>query len=501
MLKVKQAYYRVISFMVAWMVLLSGIIPTLSIIVNAEDTEPIVTQTQSQTIENFRVSFVSGADNVGTEADPNYVWTPSAPDKGHRFKYQIDYDLSGEGELPPNTVQMTIPKHIIKDRDGNYADICELSLMESSAIVEPDTEHIFVYEERNNDYLIYNRVEISAASKGTIQYGYDTSKDTFQYTDMTISDTGLAMMDIYKSESERLHTNSNMPPVTINTTASIESTYKSQPNYYSSWKNEWGSSTNFGIDNPEDYTYLVWTIACYVNATQPYTISFLDTIQFSTFGEVSVVGYKMDTATQFSAVRTSGVQFQTGYYYGYVLTKQPKTLYNADEFYSITNTVTAVVTPNDGLDESTDGNAKAIYNHLKLVPYEPPVLPIRFFEFEKSGHHSIANYDLDKFAQHEIDSIQNNMDFIVGMEASLYGETLLGTDISNIENYGKKPLTYVITDDTFYFYDRIANSNIPEGTEQLDCNDFEITNIKYELDLRGGYWDSQRSLWRAIEPI
>ena len=490
MLKVKQASYKVISFMVAWMVMLSGIIPTLSIIVNAGDTEPIVTQTQSQTIENFRVSFVSGADNVGTEADPSYVWTPSAPDKGHRFKYQIDYDLSGEGELAANTVHITVPKHILRDRNGEFADICELAIPEETEVPEEDTENTFVFIERDNDFLIYNRIEISAAEKGSIQFAYDTSKTTFEYIDMGASDTGVTSMCINKNTTERLYTESEMIPVKIDTMAKVLTSEQRYDSFYQSWQSSWGDAATFGIDNPNEYYYVVWLIKNRVKATQPYILTQNDNVT-GTYDDVSVVGVKInavDRNSVFSPNLESGAMtINTGTssekepIYSYMITKHLKSTYLPAETYKITNVVTSVIHPIDNIDSNSSSVSSALFTYSQ----PKPSFPIGHFNFWKCNstenyyNSDVVNYQLEEFANNEIEDIHRNIFFRLNVVGYAYPWTIEDNySSSDIEHYGKKPVTYVITDDEFFFYDTVNANNIPEGTEQLDCNDYEITKLK-----------------------
>ena len=43
-------------------------------------------------IDNFKVLFVSGADNI----DGQNVWNPSDPAAGHSFIYRTEYTMSGK---------------------------------------------------------------------------------------------------------------------------------------------------------------------------------------------------------------------------------------------------------------------------------------------------------------------------------------------------------------------------------------------------------------------
>ena len=166
---------RLLAFLIA-MLLMTSYINIISPFISFAEGEDIITETESQKITNFSVHLVSGADNIGTDDNPDYVWVATRHDAEHRFVYQMDYDLSGEGFLAPNTIQFVIPKYIIKDRNNNWANNYELAIPINTDVPEDDNENIFVYKEDGNNILVYNRLQVSAAEKGSIQFAYDTNK-------------------------------------------------------------------------------------------------------------------------------------------------------------------------------------------------------------------------------------------------------------------------------------------------------------------------------------
>ena len=69
-------------------------------------------------IDKFNASFVSGASLT----DGKYVWNPSDSASGHMFVYRIDYTMSGTFSTDKGAFKIEVPLHILKDRDGNWAD-------------------------------------------------------------------------------------------------------------------------------------------------------------------------------------------------------------------------------------------------------------------------------------------------------------------------------------------------------------------------------------------
>lgn len=89
-------------------------------------------------IRSFGASIADGADL----SSGKYVYTPQYADAGHLFIYRVYYSLSGEGFFEPGEVVIRMPKNILRDRDGNYADECELSI--------PSRQELEEYEGRLN---------------------------------------------------------------------------------------------------------------------------------------------------------------------------------------------------------------------------------------------------------------------------------------------------------------------------------------------------------------
>ncbi len=227
----RKSLYTILALTTAFMIIVSGVMPALSVLTKAAD---VLENQSGQQIGRYELNLISGAENLGTPQEPDYVWTPSIPNKGHRFAFQIDYALSGEGTLPSRSVQITVPKHILKDRTGSYADICDIAVPEERQVPEDDKTNLFVYTERENDYYIYNRIDISAAEMGTIQFAYDTSKTTFEYRDMEEQDTGSVTMTV-NANGETVSNTTPMPHIKIDTSAEVSSSVLGFYDFYDSW--------------------------------------------------------------------------------------------------------------------------------------------------------------------------------------------------------------------------------------------------------------------------
>ena len=122
-----------------------------------------------------------------------------------------------------------VPKHILKDRNGNLSDEIEFSVIHESEYVEGDDVD-FVYKEEPDRYVIDNIRDISSAENGYFEVGYSMDKTAMNYPDMGANDPFSASIEV-----NELTADSNELKVYINTSAKIVSTDKRYPKLYKTW--------------------------------------------------------------------------------------------------------------------------------------------------------------------------------------------------------------------------------------------------------------------------
>ena len=501
MIRLNKSFQKTTSMALIFMIILSIFTPLFSIQTNAEEPESVV-QTSTQEINDFSVSLISGITNQGTIDNPLYIFTPSV--SGSEFRYQVDYTLSGSGDLAAETVQITIPKHIFKDRAGNDADRYEVAVPEASEADVDDKENDFVYVERENDILIYNRLKISAADSGSIQFSYTTTESPFEYRDMSVSEEVVSRININKNVHEHLYTQDTAPGLTIDTYARLNSTSKSiSMGSPIGWNSSWGNPSDFGIDTPDDYYYLVWDVRTNVSATQPYTLSLQDTVTGEN-GNAEFVGVSWDGSSAYTTNLVSPERTTSGYIYSKVLTKHLKATYEPLETYRINNRVDVTVCPKDKVDPDSRGSDSAVYTYSA----PQPDYPIGHFNFWKYNHYryyynsEVVNYQLGEFRNNEIEEISQNIDYRLDIVGYAYPWTIEnGYHSSDVDHYGVNPVTYVITDDEFFFYDLVTAYDTPEGTEQLDYHDYEITKVNYDYSASDADWSTSELKFITRSPV
>ncbi len=261
--------------------------------------------------------------------------------------------------------------------------------------------------------------------------------------------------------------------------------------------------SSYGIENSSDYYYIVWELRNRVTATQPYTLT--HSIDLSdTAGDVSLVGIKIHDGSYSTSYTSPVLKVSKGVIYSYILTKHPKSQHPRNLSYTINADSTTVHKPVDDPDNKTTLTSSDNYN------YSPPkpVYPIGSFNFWKYNSYrdeyntNTVNYQLSEFVSNEIDSISSKMYFHMYTIGYPYPWTIgEGYTSADIEGYGKKKVTYVLTDDEFYFNDSVTPEAVPAGTEQLDVNDYDILKLQYSLGFKGAAWNTDKLKFVETDPV
>ncbi|WP_407723912.1 BspA family leucine-rich repeat surface protein [Ruminococcus sp. JL13D9] len=444
-------------------------------------------------LNDFRAVVRSGAV---LNSDGDYVWTAENSDSGHSFTYRIFYAFSGVGEYAEDQIHITIPKSILRDRDGNFADSYELPIPEYT---EDDltASNLFVYKEVGENLVIFNRLSCSAAQSGFIEVSYTTTKPTFDYADYLSedarnekggSDPFQATIAI-DNGSAQCSRETQKVPVYIDTTATLRKVKKWNPySAYTEWNNAWGNTVK--PDNPDDYEYLIWTIDMEANATQPYNLTFSDTFNEK---DAMLLGYRDSGADEKTYQRSLTItNSRSKYMTVYVLTAHKKSTYNElleqNGRYSLNNSVSVTLQPADEVDSPSTLTSRAAY--YKEAPRFKH--PSGHFYSTKNGYDVsdryvrnsdyIRDYSLLEFNQDDNATI-GNLKYYTDVYGYAYPWTL--PDDVTLDQaaadpgiyYGKNPVTYTLSDNTFYLKE-ISNE---EYSEKLTAADYELEYIQMDI--------------------
>ncbi|RGF13330.1 hypothetical protein DW187_01470 [Ruminococcus sp. AM16-34] len=440
-------------------------------------------------VEQLNVVFSDGATKNSAS---QWVWNPTESASGHLFVYNLSYFVSDE----PGALRFELPLHILKDRDGNWADTFECPYLLKSEVQEgDDIDFVYEIDEENNKVIISNYKK-TTTNAGYIEVGYSTTKSTLDYKDMEPSDKMTASIQVKGTNGTSDEKTATGDPVYIDTHATIAWTQKMpNPSYYSEWQSGWGDKPA----DAEQYYYLMWEIRSSVNKiTSPYTFQLDDS-----FTDLSgdVVGYKFSGQSTFTKKNTSENNRWDGTRYDYVLTRYSKTQADekleTDKNYTLSNKIKATVTATDGKDSSTTADASQTWTYKiqeKNDPgYEIPTAGLYSEKYGIYGQDSrvyssqdISDYTLDELVSETKESI-DPLKFSMSMTGYPYPYTLEegkepGTEADALAgHYGKKKVSYKLVDDTLSL----------EGTS-LNDEYYDILGIRWSAKMRTATYNEDK---------
>ena len=489
------------------------IIMTIAIVISNFTWVPSYAEDEVVKIDRLSISVRDG----GKDVNGKYTWVTDGKEtsKDHRFTFRINYAISGTYDYEPEKIQIRIPKQILRNRSGNFADYYDMSIPEWD---DPDLEDTtdFVYkeikekvnpEDPNSEeieyILIYNRIPVPAGANGFIEVSYLTSERTWEYLDMGKSDDFYAYMHIEQGQHAdpedetstdtyiEANKESNKIPVYIDTTAKITNIDKQVPQkLYRSWQSNWGDTVK--PDNSDDYFYLVWPIRTWITANQPYNFDIEDIF---TAEDGFVVGYSLTNGNFKESYPPQYLKENYSSYsrYDYVLTAHPKAKCTDNE-WQVKNSVRGHVDPYDQVDEDTYANDNAIFKY-KAPEWQEPTGHFMLYKkgYKYTGEASswngcnseeIRRYNLDAFKEGEINQV-TGLKYRVRKVGYAYPWTR-NSDINDPSAFGHNPVKYIVTDNEL-------SLGKPGGQDeiQLAWQDANIYKLDFTFELYDANFDEE----------
>ena len=208
-------------------------------------------------IKSFNVEYVSGGtSHTSDSADwefsnntwskstisaPYNAWDATRNTSNHAYVYRANFSTSGKFNIPVNTLQITIPLHIFRGRDGAYADTLDIGVPIESEWTADDAND-YAYRIDGDKAVIYNARELTAANDGYVEFSYSLDRSTFDYKDMTKSDS---VPSTFTAGS--FTASSEAPSVFINTSDDLISTSIDFPTLYKKWASSWGDARRWEL--------------------------------------------------------------------------------------------------------------------------------------------------------------------------------------------------------------------------------------------------------------
>ena len=441
-------------------------------------------------IERITVSWI-GAEN---EKNLRNVYE----DNDMKFvRMRTNLSLSGQHDYEPGTVNITIPKEIIRDRNGKYTGKMSVAVPEM-----PDKSGEFAYTETANYYILTNVKKLKAATS----YMFETTINGLKpsklkdYVTGEVSDPFSARVTVQTHKGNEIAKTSNEITTDFDTKSELASAEKKGYTVREEWPKTWPN--NIKPENHEDYVYVEWNMHADIKdgSNQSFNLNLKDTLTDEYNGQI--IGYRTGSSNKIykvDNVRELDKQVFSGYSasslaYTKVYVKYPKAQFKPRESYRLSNKVDFVLTGMD--DNNTTNKSSEAY-----IDYSPKefVYPEGHFIVIKEGDGDTIN--IGKYSKQEgvystgLNELRegSNIDLTYNIKSRAFGLkwTHDGGDLDKPENYGKIPYRVSTRDYALHFNNE--KTKLPASEARFKSIKIAKTAlydyVKYDEDGNGFYED------------
>ena len=504
------------------------------------------------------------------QEDGKYVWTARSHAKDHRFSYRVSFGLGNEetGDdmvFAPGTVKITVPKTILKDRDGKQADHYEMSVPSMEEVKEAkdngevlDKDVLFAYEEEGDQIVITNIRDIDPGFDGFIEMSYLTSEETFAYTDMAPSDKFTATITAMdpstvkdKEQPDGAWTEpqkKEVDSVYIDTQVKLASMEERVPAKYDQWQSSWGKAretvripgvtepVNF---DPDKYTYFVYEICSRIgDNSQEYSVSIDDTVsKLIADGKEVDQGKETGFAAawynnkgsyaigQKSSEPNGQYEKESGLRYDYVILAFDKTFITDTNKLEITNDTTETVHPRDDADNS---QATSQTFRRRFVWNKPVfrgggggfggwVRADGFYRYQEGRDEWPREYFTElgnhasNYSGYNLNDLTDKKKPISGLDFAVWSEGYIGSwsvdrkvenrDAAAKEDYYQEPVRYEVTDNRFYLTDENDGTSSAEKDRLTSSDDYQIDTLRFNIYARDPVYDENTAQFVGSDKV
>lgn len=426
--------------------------------------KPSVVEADGSKIETISVDWVTPdavADNKDEEL--NVKWHD---DRLQGVQARINYALSGGYDYPAGSIQISVPKKIFRDRDGNLIGNTKLAVLEA-----PDKSGDFAYVEKEDSYVFINTKKLSAATQGYIEMSFENLKPHTIKDKVTgyKTDDFSANITVQTKNGKELAKKSNDIHAVVDTRAWVSEASKRA--YYrprEAWSDSYPSELK--PSNDKDYVYMTYDIHAKANGSQPFSLKVVDESSMTAKGNPIVLGYKRSDGKIIKGDGTNTLTdpnnfsgFTDGYnFYATVFVAYPNKDMDYGVDYKLSNNVDFVMTSVD--DKEQTKSSASDYKEYRKIRF---LVPDGHFWVDKRGGHQY-NYAINKLQKGE----DVELEYWVRPRAFGYKWTIeQGKDPDDINNYKKVPYKVITTDE---------NVRYDGYKTDLDKDDFEFTKLTFK---------------------
>jgi pilin isopeptide linkage protein/uncharacterized repeat protein (TIGR02543 family) len=447
-----------------------------------------VTSGDGSSIDSLNVFWLTKDTTDNGDKSLLYLY-PSGNNK-QTVTAQIDFSMSGEHDYAAGDIRLKIPAHIFKTRDGKWYGNLVLPLAEAPS-TKTDFNWSYIDDGDGGYYILTNTRKMSAATQVSIQLAYENIVPSEIVDNVETSDLS-ASIELTTHEGNALTRTADPITAQIDTHETVTSANKRYRTYSTMTADEMAAN---GWDIPDGMTsddgkYVVvkWYTYAYHEGNTSYKMDYEDT---------PTDGYK-----SFIVENGSGTEHKSGWAsngitsYEYVKVAYPRSQFEVDTTYKLTNDATWTCTETDNQSQ-TSKTASASMNFVYHNPKE--VYPQGHFYHEKWGddndtaitsHHD--SYSYPKYGtdggtgwygsySNALNKLKKGKSVETSYEQYMRGFVLpwiMQDGITNEtadapEDFGARNVTMTITDGTLTYADTFGAA----GSELMAGEDFTFSSL------------------------
>lgn len=218
------------------------------------------TSADGTSIDSMSVSWITEDTKGYEDNDPKKLTlVPSANEK-FDVRMRVSFQLSGQNNYEPGTIRLTIPKTLIKTRDGKTMGTFTLSVPEA-----PSDRAAFAYYEQDDSYVLVNMTKLAASTSALFEFSQrdvvpsqvmGNPKKTVEGISPA---TFASALEVATLKGTTLARNDSMTATVETSKQLIEDSGILMANglkLYKSWQDSW--PTNLKPDNSSQYVYIDW---------------------------------------------------------------------------------------------------------------------------------------------------------------------------------------------------------------------------------------------------
>lgn len=218
------------------------------------------TSADGTSTDSMSVSWITEDTKGYEDNDPKKLTLVPSTNEKFDVRMRVSFQLSGQNDYEPGTIRLTIPKTLIKTRDGKTMGTFTLSVPEA-----PSDRAAFAYYEQDDSYVLVNMVKLAASTSALFEFSQrdvvpsqvmGNPKKTVEGISPA---TFASALEVTTPKGTTLARNDSMTATVETSKQLIEDSgilLANGSKLYKSWQDSWPA--NLKPDNSSQYVYIDW---------------------------------------------------------------------------------------------------------------------------------------------------------------------------------------------------------------------------------------------------